>query len=218
MKKLLILFIFLNCSLIATAQTIIYVDSAANGNNNGNSWVNAYADLQSAFDKIHLLTNSTTNYEIRLAKGTYQPSQKYGNFYAYVLARGGVKLYGGYNASNGNRNVLTNPTILDGGTIGTAANDVQSTRSEHLLVIAGIAMFASAIEIDGLSFTGGTGATYQNDSHPSFDVNGIEILAKYGGAIYLSEVANTLTINRCKFLKNYSARGGAIYTSKVVFP
>lgn len=129
MKKLLILFIFLNCSLIATAQTIIYVDSAANGNNNGNSWVNAYADLQSAFDKIHLLTNSTTNYEIRLAKGTYQPSQKYGNFYAYVLARGGVKLYGGYNASNGNRNVLTNPTILDGGTIGTAANDVQSTRS-----------------------------------------------------------------------------------------
>lgn len=214
MKKLLLFFIFLNCSLIATAQTIIYVDSAATGSNNGNNWVNAYTDLQSAIDRIHLFTNNTTTFEVRLAKGTYQPSKKYGNFYAYVFSRGGIKLYGGYNASNGSRDILSNQTVLDGGTLGTAANDVQNTRTEHLLVIAGITVLANAIEIDGLTFTGGTGATYQNDDHPSFTVNGLEILAMYGGAIYLSEVGNTITINRCKFLKNYAARGGAIYTYK----
>lgn len=212
--KLPLLFVFTICALMVSAQTVLYVDSAANGNNSGNSWANAYNDLQSALDKVHLPANSATNYEIRLAKGTYMPTKQYGNFYTYALSRGGVKIYGGYNAKNGSKDFIANPTILDGMTDSKWANGVISTRSEHILVIAGIPSTAIEIEIEGITFARGSGATYQNDDHPPFYVNGKEISAAYGGAIYMVDVVATTTIKHCRFLKNYAGSGGAIYNYK----
>ena len=199
---------------MVSAQTVLYVDSAAAGANNGNNWANAYTNLQSALDRAHLPANGTTNFEIRIAKGTYLPSKKHGNYYTYVLSRGGIKIIGGYNAATGIRNHLANPSILDGATEALAFNDIQFSRSEHVMVIAGIPSNAETIELDGLKFAGGSGANYPADDHISFSINGKEIVPSRGGGLYLNEVEVTTSIKNCTFYKNYGSQGGAIYNLK----
>ena len=198
--KLPLLLVFTICVLMVSAQTVLYVDSAATGANNGNNWANAYNDLQSALDKVHLPANSATNYEIRLAKGTYIPTKQYDNRYGYVLARGGIKLLGGYNAQNNTRNVVVNHTLLSA--------DWLTRSTPHLITIMSINSSAAPIEIDGLTLTRGGETDYTNASR--YFINGKEIPLRGGGAIYITQVLNDLKISRCKFTDNTSFRGAAI--------
>ncbi|MFN0254981.1 choice-of-anchor Q domain-containing protein [Pedobacter ureilyticus] len=198
--KLLFLFVFAICASMVSAQTVIYVDSAATGNNSGNSWTNAYNDLQSALDKVHQSANAGINYEIRLAKGTYTPTKHYDNRYGYVLARGGIKLLGGYNAQNNLRDILANPTLISA--------DWHTRSTPHLITIMSINGSAAPIEIEGLTLTRGGETDYTRAS--SYFINGKEIPLRGGGAIYITQVLNDLKISRCKFTDNTSYRGAAI--------
>ncbi len=96
---LLSIFLFL-FSLNSIAQTILYVDSAATGQNNGTTWANAYNDLQDA------LETAQPNTQIWVAKGSYWPTKNWldvlqdwrSNLKTFKM-RPGVRVLGGFNGT-----------------------------------------------------------------------------------------------------------------------
>lgn len=102
---------------------IIYVNSSAAGANNGNSWANAYTDLQDA------LANATSGYEIWVAAGVYTPTSTSDRGVSFSLP-GGVTLLGGFNGTESKpnaRNWAQNPTVLSG-EIGNSTDLTDNTR------------------------------------------------------------------------------------------
>lgn len=113
------------------AQTTLYVDNTLSAGNNGKTWATAIKELHVALDSAHKNPNIT---KIYVAKGTYKPKN-----FVYAMASGtkigtqathsdtlfktfhvrvGLELYGGYPNGGGTRDIVANPTILDG-TLGT---------------------------------------------------------------------------------------------------
>ncbi|MBN2758394.1 MAG: right-handed parallel beta-helix repeat-containing protein [Bacteroidales bacterium] len=104
MKLFLLLFITLFFNIIIYSQ--VYVKSTAVGANNGNSWIDAYTDVQTAINDA-----SIGGEDVWIAAGTYQHGSQMG-------LRNGVTVYGGFpNTGNpifGDRNYAANITILSG--------------------------------------------------------------------------------------------------------
>lgn len=114
----------------ANGQTILCVDESATGANNGGCWTDAYAHLQDALDEAE--ANPGTDYEIRVATGTYYPDEddlandgvndgsESSDHTAdskseyFTLARDGVTLLGGYPSGGGTRDPQANMTTLSG--------------------------------------------------------------------------------------------------------
>ncbi len=102
---------------------IIYVDASAAGANNGDSWTNAYTDLQDA------LAIATPGYEIWVAAGVYTPTSTSDRGVSFSLP-GGVTLLGGFNGTESKanaRNWVQNPTVLSG-EIGNLTDLTDNTR------------------------------------------------------------------------------------------
>lgn len=107
-KALLSLALATGAMFSAKAQTIIYVDADATGNNNGSTWASAYTNLEDA-----LYNNGVTGAQIWIAEGTYTPY--YSN--SVFDIRHGEKLYGGFNGTEtsiSQRDPAQNVTILSG--------------------------------------------------------------------------------------------------------
>ncbi len=109
-KFFLIIPAFLCLSFFSAHGTTIYVDSTANGLNNGTSWVNAYVKLDAA------LNQAVSGDTIKVAKGTYFPDTTGLSDHrtATFNLPDSVVLFGGYPAGGGARNWKTNQTILNG--------------------------------------------------------------------------------------------------------
>ena len=98
--------------------SIIYVDKSATGFNNGNSWTDAFVNLQNA------INNATTGDRIWVAAGTYYPTtDRFGNSSPadsrdlLFSLKDGVKLFGGFLGTEtmlSERDPDLNPTILSG--------------------------------------------------------------------------------------------------------
>ncbi len=99
--------------------TVSYVNqNAVGGNGSGDSWANAFTDLQEALDFANGCADVTKI--IYVAKGIYKPSKKHGGtterhntFYINT----DIKIYGGFaggEMSPDQRNIAANPTILNG--------------------------------------------------------------------------------------------------------
>lgn len=89
---------------------IIYVNQAAEGENNGTKWENAFTDLQSA------LASANPGDEIWVAAGLYLPSQINDKNSSFFL-KNGVAIYGGFQGSESSRyerNFKQFETILSG--------------------------------------------------------------------------------------------------------
>ena len=87
------------------------VDHSATGTNNGTSWTNAFASLQSA------LSVALSGDEIWVAAGTYTPTTANGDRYISFVIPNGVKLYGGFSGNElslSGRNIKSSHTILSG--------------------------------------------------------------------------------------------------------
>jgi hypothetical protein len=110
------------------AGTIVYVDAGTSGVGNGNSWVDAYPSLQTAFTNANPATGDTV--EIWVAAGRYIPGPA-GNRAATFQLKDRVAIYGGFagnEAQRDQRDWQTNVTTLSGDLNG---DDQQPRPGEH---------------------------------------------------------------------------------------
>ncbi len=171
---------------------IIYVDAAADGENDGSTWADAFTDLQLALDAAE------NGFQIWVAEGTYKPSVPNGgpgDRYNSFQLRNGVALYGGFAGGEGNlaeRDWVAHETILSGD-IGTEGDP--SDNSYHVFFHPpGLGLNYSAV-LDGFIITGGNangGAAHQS-----------------GGGIY--NYGSSPAITNCTFVGNTAKIGGGIY-------
>jgi gliding motility-associated-like protein len=191
-------------SVYVPSNRVLYVDSSVAVSGDGKSWAGALKTLSEALYGTRICTNVDS---ILVAKGTYYPTGLQSGTNkdsAFVIVRGGVKVYGGYNASTGNRDIFGNKTILDGdiGTAGTITDN-----SYHVMVIAGLSTTADSVVVDGFTIqnaNGGTGAGY------TYGSTGVS--NNYGGGIALFHDHNgqKTVIRNCALLNNKTLAGAGI--------
>ncbi|WP_291720702.1 T9SS type A sorting domain-containing protein [Bernardetia sp.] len=151
---------------ISLQASIIYVDVAATGANNGTSWQNAYTKLQDAIDASQYCDS------IKVAEGNYVPKTSNNSF-----TLRDIKLYGGYPSLNlrnlstqqveNLRNTTLYPTILQhrfmlsplptDHPIMVASSNLEGSCSVSVSDENGMLLYSYANIIDGVRFQGNTG-------------------------------------------------------------
>src|SRR6056297_893165 len=154
--RICILF-FLSCMSYAhiQAQSIIYVDVSASGNNDGTTWSDAYNDMQDA------LTNASMGDTIWVAQGTYLPTAT-ADRTIYFEIPDGVSVYGGFAGSEiqkDQRDWEDNATILSGD-IGTV--DDSTDNSYHVVWFDHV---TAQTVLDGFTITRGNASDKGFDPH-----------------------------------------------------
>lgn len=89
-------------NIVCKTDSIIFVDIAATGINNGTSWANAYKDLNAAVNQANVCSDIK---EIWVKAGTYEPTITGDREISFKISNG-VTLRGGFPAAG-------NPTISD---------------------------------------------------------------------------------------------------------
>ncbi|MFN0176261.1 MAG: T9SS type A sorting domain-containing protein [Saprospiraceae bacterium] len=180
----------------SVAQSRLYVNPLANGQNNGSTWTNAFADLH------HALVTAQTGDEVWVAEGEYRPDTASNRDRSFVL-KSGVKLYGGFNgteASLAQRDITAHPTVLSG----NIGNPADSTDNSYTILY--MAYPDTSTRLDGLDFRHGYAVS---DTH-FFNLS--PVLS--GGAVYvLAQNGKALPVFvNCMFRDNVAkSRGGAIF-------
>jgi len=169
---------------------VIYVDAdATSGVNNGESWANAYIDLQDG------LATVTSGDEIWVAKGTYKPTTKADRTISFAM-KDGVAIYGGFTGTETARNQrdwTTNVTILSGN-IGNS-NDARDN-SYHVLTSSGATITSTSV-LDGFTITGSNAdGNFSNSS---------------GGGMYND--GSSPTVTNCTFSGNTARNGSGMYNT-----
>ena len=198
-------------------DSIIYVDAdATDGEETGESWRDAYTDLQDA------LAAAGASDQIWVAEGTYVPTTTVDREISFVI-NNGVKVYGGFLGNEttlDQRDIENNETILSGN-IGA---DTQADNSYHVVNINGS---PSSTLIDGFTITEGQadgdngfarqdhGGAFLAIDNASATLSNLRIednfAADDGGAIYI-ERGSDLAVDSVVFTNNSSSvDGGAIY-------
>jgi T5SS/PEP-CTERM-associated repeat protein len=106
----------------ASAQTVIYVNAAAQAGGNGQSWATAYRDIDSALAQAETTPTAERSVEIWVAAGTYKPSgvrlrQPGVPRSASFIVRSGISIVGGFAGGETSREQIRprlNRTVLSG--------------------------------------------------------------------------------------------------------
>lgn len=191
MKKLYFTLFAIYLSLNAIAQTIVYVDIDATGNNDGTSWQNAYTNLNTA------LSNGFQNSQIWVAEGTYYLTGTNDSF----LIENGEEIFGGFNGTEtalNQRDFRNNLTILSGDVNENdsgAPSSTNATMTDNAKNIVKINSPLQHVVLDGLTIEGAFSTTAA------------------GGGIYVTDNnLDGLRIQNCIIKKNVSAnRAGLLY-------
>lgn len=183
--------------LVKFTGDTVYVNYAATGANTGQSWFNAFTNLQ---DALQLARDSGGQIkQIWVAKGTYYPTGSPASNVrtaSFALVNG-VKVLGGFEGSESllsQRDPVGNPTWLSGN-LGSrfATND----NSYHVVTASGTD--ATAV-LDGFTVANGTADQVNDPIHGS------------GGGLYMNNGGPT--IRNVKFTYNSSLRyGGAVFVT-----
>ena len=210
-------------SFAASAQDTYYVDANASGGNNGNSWGNAYTDLQAA------LGAAGSGDSIFVAAGTYKPTTGASREETFSIP-GGVLVYGGFAGGEANlaaRDLSAgNETILSGdlGTaIGTLGDFDDAGYDDNTYNV--VSMTNADAHLDGFTVQGGKA----DGNEPANSGGGIYVTAavtlRYmtvhsniaigygGGGIYLQDpgTAGEIKVTHCTIYNNMSgAVGGGL--------
>ena len=217
--SLLILFFSYNNVL----SQVIFVNKNAVGLNNGTSWENAYTDLSNAI-------NNTSNGEIWVAKGVYNPStdkagaiptdEKLKTFRLKI----NIAIYGGFDGTESSlnqRNWKNNPTVLSGD-IGIVGDETDNIR--HVVYAEYIHLDSNTI-LDGLTISDGysydeyfgeedgAGIFVNQTSSGSFILKNciIENNSSFGNGGGLCVTSCSPIIENNIFRNNKAFNGGAIY-------
>ncbi|MBO9616518.1 MAG: T9SS type A sorting domain-containing protein [Dyadobacter sp.] len=192
---------------------VLYVDAAAGDDSaDGISWPTAFKTFSHALSVANADTDVDT---ILVAKGTYYPTgiaSGTNRAEAFHIGRGGIKIFGGYDAGTGQRNLAANRTILSGG-IGDAG--APTDNSYHVMVIAGIPADSDSIEVNGFvvtdSYTDGGGSTRYN---------GVDVAQNYGGGIYTKQngLGSKLRLANLIIRNNYANYAAGIFNDEQSSP
>ncbi len=177
----------------------VYVNQNATGNNSGESWVNAFTDLQSA---LAMSKNCSGINEIWVAKGNYKPTTS-NNRLASFNIENTVTIYGGFAGNETlltQRNLGNNTTILSGN-IGNPT--LETDNCYHVVVCKDLSSSNDITTLNGLIIQDGYA-----DSAFQFGVGSIR---HYKGAGLYATLENTSKRNRIVLLncvlRNNSAAG-----------
>ncbi len=220
------------CAAVVVCPTaiadVVFVNHAATGANNGQSWSDAFTSLQAA------LTAASPGDQLWVAKGTYKPAPPGGNRQAAFALKSGVEVYGGFignETSLAQRDPVTNVTTISGDLDG---NDLPgfvniAENSLHVLTALGV---DSAARLDGFTVSGGNadfpgemlvggGGLFIVDGSPR--IQGCVFTGNssgenkpnvggFGGAIYVkaASAGADVLIAGCSFVGNRGDSGGAL--------
>ncbi|MFT6021790.1 MAG: hypothetical protein ACI9CQ_004600, partial [Saprospiraceae bacterium] len=181
-------------AVLPMQATTIYVNTDAVGAGNGDSWTNAYSDLQSA------LAAANSGDDIWVAAGIYYPTSTTDRIISFVMKKG-VGIYGGFNGTEtdlSQRNWTTNLTTLSGD-IGTLGDN--SDNSHHVIYNFNAPGDPAALDntaiLDGCMITSGNA----DDDTGMGPFGGGQ-----GGGMF--NLGNSPTISNCMFIDNNAQNGG----------
>jgi len=193
------------CGLSGFTNHTVYVDSSVvGGNKTGNSWANAYTDLESALRAYRSGCGDIDT--IKVAKGTYIPSAAAGylpsdpvSSYTFNIPDSLV-LLGGYPGGGGVRDYHQNETILKGGgTVHTVTiNNIVTGFIDGFTIENGYG--------DNTSGLGGGGV---NANNSAINIRNTIIQENQGGGLYLNYCTGKMT--NCVIDNNQGAVSGGIY-------
>jgi Right handed beta helix region len=188
MKKW-ISYLFCVCACIpAFSQSVLYVNEAATGQNNGQSWPNAFKKIQ---DALKIADYGT---EIRVAKGVYKPDEHRDSSFEL---KNGIKLRGGYAGSGANpdqRNIAVNETILNGD-IGKQGDSTDNCYN----VISATNFLDHSTELEGFIIERGCANALLTPG---------QLHGERGGGLYML-AEGSLQINYCTFRRNFATKPGS---------
>lgn len=187
---------------------IIYVDSNADGADNGSSWINAFKYLQDG------LAQASGTDQIWVAEGIYKPDRgknkvKGDRTAAFVLKKG-VAIYGGFPSGGGDWkdiNPQINTTTLSGDLQANDATEIvpaklpgDTTRDDNCYrVVSGSGTDFNTL-LNGFIITCGNANGPSNSSYDK------------GGGLYCK--SGSLNLSNCVFKANSGLLGGAMYNLK----
>ncbi|MFW5653381.1 MAG: right-handed parallel beta-helix repeat-containing protein, partial [Planctomycetota bacterium] len=183
--------IFVASAPAVLADTTWHVDHTATGTETGETWEDAFTDLQDA------LAVATVDDEIWVAKGVYRPDRGTLDRTLTFDLTVGIAIYGGFVGSENDRaqaNPDLNPTVLSGDLLGNDAGSFMN-RADNALHVVRVNHVAidDVTLIDGLTISGG---------HADGDTTETSI----GGGIHLQTAG--LDLRRCTLVDNYAMAGG----------
>lgn len=173
----------------------IYVNQHSSGSNTGESWLNAYPDLQ------HALNRAQYGDTIWVAEGTYKPTSTTDRTISFELKNGVVLMGGfaGYEQSLDERDLESFKTVLSGD-IGEEGGSLDNTY--NVVYAAGV---DSMTVLDGFTITSGV-ANYDD---PSFSSRYL-----FGGGLLVETKDEASAVNpvirECKFINNIAWYGGGL--------
>jgi hypothetical protein len=188
-------------SAAPTHAEIIYVDASASGGNTGQSWPDAYTDLQDA------LSRAAPGDEVWIAAGTYRPASAAGSIDLSFVVPGGVTMLGGFSGgevSASERDPISNLCILNGDLLGDDAGGFENYQDNSRTVVRMAASRQTSI-IDGVTIRGGQGVSDE----------GSEPLA---GGLHVADAC--VIVQGCIITENDSLAGGGVVCTdgaRVVF-
>jgi predicted outer membrane repeat protein len=194
----------LSTAVAAHAQTVLYVDDDAPGGGNGQSWGEAFEDLQDALWRASFVNRGTV--EIRIAQGIYTPDRGTGVREALFMIDstlvgsvssgmvGGFHLslrgaFAGIKALDPNeRDANRFKSVLSGDLNGDDLPGFVNydENSHRIMQVQGVG--DPGVELDGLVFRGGNGG--------------------HGGALLLA--GSRVDVLDCIFVENQAYQGGAV--------
>lgn len=203
---------------LGSTAKVLRVDSGAEGAADGETWADAFVDLQNALEAAQ------SGDEIWIAAGIYKPSSEADQDSSFRL-KSGLAIYGGFSGSESiraerNPDPLTNLTILSGDLLENDVGDFENREDNSRSVVTARDLEGIAA-LDGLTIArGGTTASSVGsgagiDIWNSFvDLRRIRFIENRGrisgGCSFYD---STVTLEGCSFESNEgSQRGGGIYS------
>lgn len=200
-----------------TNTCILRVDAAAPTGGNGQSWLSAYNNLQTAINDAHVLAVTVSSCQVWVKSGTYKPD---GGQSGHFELKTGVSVYGGFAGTEGllsERDWQSNAaSILSGdiGIVGDASDNVYNViyayyAGDGTETLDGFTINSGNAIDPGLSFNGGGLWLYgSNYRLANLTIQGNNALYA-GGGIYCN--AGALTINNVIIRNNTASNGAGLY-------